>query len=283
MPERRVKGKSVPITQDEIDLMVSRFNEGKSWRTIGRQVERHWQTVEKYVRRELTQREGEELRREAMRQAVLLHHQDFPPVLEKLRGRYHLPSLRPTEQHRGVRVWESLPPLERRDRLLLQEFRTGHAKASPLWGWLDAWEQKTRAFHEAEGHLEVWMKDRLEQEMGRLAGVQVSELAVPLLLEDAMLRGTGEGAVSGKMSVSESESGSQVCWGEYPLATGGGDLQAAAALLGRLREETEGHPEAERLGALHREMKALREKIEEELELLALRRAYPGRCRLCPL
>ena len=67
------------------------------------------------------------------------------------------------------------------------------------------------------------------------------------------------------------------------MATGDGDLQAAAALLSGLREEAEAHPETERLGALYREMRALREKIEEELEVLALRRAYPGRCRLCPL
>ena len=48
----------------------------------------------------------------------------------------------------------------------------------------------------------------------------------------------------------------------------------AGALLGRLGEETEAHPETERLGALYREMKVLREKVEDELEVLALRWAY---------
>jgi len=235
------------------------------------------------VRRELTQREGEELRREAMRQAVLLHHQDFPPVLEKLRGCCHLPSLRPTEQHRGVRVRESLPALERRDRLLLQEFRTGHAKASPLWGWLGAWEAKVRAFQEAEERLEGWLRERVEREVGRLAGVQISELSVPLLMEDALLQETGEGAVPGEMAVSEGDKGRQLRWGENPMATGDGDLEAVAALFGSLREEAKAHPETERLGSLYREMRVLREKIEDELEVLALRRAYPGRCRLCPL
>ncbi len=60
------------------------------------------------------------------------------------------------------------------------------------------------------------------------------------------------------------------------MATGDGDLQAAAALLSGLREGVEAHPETERLETLYREMRALREKIEEELEELALRRAYPA-------
>ena len=116
MAERRVKGKVVPIIQEEVDLMVSRFNQGRSWRTVAREVERHWQTAEKYVRRELVQREGKELRREALRQAVLLHHQDFPRSRKSWGA---LPPARPTD-HRAapwVSARESPPAPERRDRL----------------------------------------------------------------------------------------------------------------------------------------------------------------------
>lgn len=65
------------------------------------------------------------------------------------------------------------------------------------------------------------------------------------------------------------------------MATGNGDLQAAAALLRGLRVGAEAHPEMEQLRALYWEKKVLREKIEEESEVLALRRSYLGQCRLC--
>jgi hypothetical protein len=41
--------------------------------------------------------------------------------------------------------------------------------------------------------------------------------------------------------------------------------------------------EVQTLRQLFEEMSEIKDKIEEEIEVLSLRRAFPGRCRLCPV
>jgi hypothetical protein len=41
--------------------------------------------------------------------------------------------------------------------------------------------------------------------------------------------------------------------------------------------------EAKEMAKLYAQLTELRPKVEEEIEVLSLRRAFPGRCRLCPV
>jgi hypothetical protein len=41
--------------------------------------------------------------------------------------------------------------------------------------------------------------------------------------------------------------------------------------------------EIQGLARLYRQMEETKDKMEEEVEVLSLRRAFPGRCRLCPV
>ena len=55
--------------------------------------------------------------------------------------------------------------------------------------------------------------------------------------------------------------------------------ERAAKLMEDMRE----WEEVQELARLYRQMADTRDKIEEEVEVLSLKRAFPGHCRLCPV
>ena len=65
------------------------------------------------------------------------------------------------------------------------------------------------------------------------------------------------------------------------MVTGNGDLQRARKLLKKLQKNVETRQETRLIGHPLLELKALRDQIEGEIDLLILRRAYPGQCHLC--
>ena len=50
-----------------------------------------------------------------------------------------------------------------------------------------------------------------------------------------------------------------------------------------LMEEMREWEEVKELARLYRQMAETRDMMEEEVEVLSLRRAFPGHCRLCPI
>lgn len=62
------RGRGPRIREEELEQMIPLYLEGKSYKAIGQEVGRHWQTVRKYVIKALQEREGRELRREALKE-----------------------------------------------------------------------------------------------------------------------------------------------------------------------------------------------------------------------
>ena len=66
------------------------------------------------------------------------------------------------------------------------------------------------------------------------------------------------------------------------LATGYSMAELQEQVSGIMKDMT-GWEEIQQLARLYRQMAETKEKMEEEVEVLSLRRAFPGRCRLCPM
>jgi hypothetical protein len=66
------------------------------------------------------------------------------------------------------------------------------------------------------------------------------------------------------------------------LATGQ-NMAKPKERMSELMEDMREWAEVKELARLYRQMADTREMMEEEIEVLSLRRAFPGHCRLCPI
>jgi len=265
--------------------MAALYLQGKSFKAIARETGRHWQTVRKYTVTALQEREGKEVRQGALKEALVGHFEDLRGALGALPGLLVMPR---TDAWEPLQDWQPPTP-DRRDGLLLQALRDSHAKGSPLWSWWDGWNETMGAYARALPAL----RDRIAKELARLAkhpGVSLTDGLPPVVIA----RGV---SVAHGISIYDPEilqvrlPGDQNPPGEKEelwlsqstrLAEGKGmeKLRKQLAVLMRGMGDWE---ETKELARLYRQMADLNAKIEEEIEVLSLRRAFPGRCRLCPV
>lgn len=286
MAKRLSRGRGPRITDDELDKMVALYLEGKTLKAIAKEVGRHWQTVRKYAVKALREREGQELRREALKSALLLHFQDLVGALGSLTGLLEMPE---GDVREPFQPWQRKSPA-RREHLLLQALREAHAKEAPLWAWFDRWNQDREAYDRAI----LPLRDRITSEMATLSespGVVLTNKLHPVLLTRGLSVARGGSIYDPEMlrvvhppSDSGDPKGSEELWLAYSnlLAEGQGMeklRQNVAAVMTNMAE----WEETKELARLYREMADLKAKMEEEAEVLSLRRAFTGRCRLCPV
>jgi hypothetical protein len=268
--------------------MLALYLEGKSFKAIAKEVGRHWQTARKYVTRALQEREGEELRREALKEALVDHFQDLVHALGSLTELLPLPGGIWRESPDG---WRPTAP-ERRNRLLLQALRDSHASESPLWSWWESWNQVREAYDRA-------LLDLQKRVMGELvkleklypkASLTLAEDLTEVLLNRGASMATGSALYDPSMlriSPPADQEGN-IDRGELWLAhsirlAAGRDMPRLRERLHKLMEDMGKWEEIQTLERLYRQMAETKDKIDEEIEVLTLRRAFPGHCRLCPI
>ncbi|MEE9201741.1 MAG: hypothetical protein V3U31_00920, partial [Dehalococcoidia bacterium] len=222
----------------------------------------------------------------ALKSALLLHFQDLVGALGSLPGLLEMPEENVREP---FQPWQPKSPA-RREHLLLQALREAHAKEAPLWAWFDRWNQDREAYDRAI----LPLRDRISREMAPLAeapGVALTHNLHPVLLTRGLSVTRGGSIYDPEMlrvvhppSDSGDPKDREELWLAYSnlLAEGQGmgKLRQNVAALMRDMAEWE---EAKELARLYRQMADLKAKIEEEAEVLSLRRAFTGRCRLCPV
>ncbi len=290
MTQKRLSrgGRGPRLREEEVERMVALYLEGKSFKAIGQEVGRHWQTVRKYAIKALQEREGRELRREALKGALADHFQDLVHALGSLGELLDMPEVIRRELPHGWRP----PTPERRNRLLLQALRDSHVRESPLWSWWDSWNQAREAYEKALSALRQRVMGeiaRLEKSYPRVSLTSTEALAEVLfyrgasiaqgasLYDPSMLRVRPLVGQQGKRD------GEELWLGESTRLAAGQDIARLRKQLSELMGDMGKWEEIQGLARLYRQMVETKDKMEEEVEVLSLRRAFPGRCRLCPV
>jgi hypothetical protein len=184
------------------------------------------------------------------------------------------------------------PTPERRNRLLLQALRDSHVRESPLWDWWDSWNQAREAYDKALSAL----RQRVMGEMARLEKSYpgVSLTSTEALAEVLFYRGASiaQGAslydpsmLRVRLLVGQQgkRDGKELWLGESTRLAAGQDIARLRKQVSELMGDMGKWEEIQGLARLYRQMAETKDKMEEEVEVLSLRRAFPGRCRLCPV
>jgi transposase-like protein len=276
------RGRGPRITDEELDRMVALYKEGKSIQAIATAVNRHWQTVRKYVIEAMKERPGQELRREALKEALNDHYQDLVQVLASLPEMLVLP--------RSGELWENvtwqLPVPDRRTRLLLEGLREGHAKESALWSWWDRWNKTNKTFYNAINSIPERVKREIEVLGTRFPTASFAEGLTEVLTKraDSLVIDVGLYDPAMLKIVSSKKPRTEEIWlGESTALVRGNSMQDLMTALAKVMADMVEWEEVTQPAALYRRMADLKDKMLEEMEVLCLRRAFPGRCRLCPV
>ncbi len=265
--------------QEEVERMVALYLQGKAFKAIAKETGRHWQTVRKYTVAALQEREGREVRQGALKEALVGHFKDLADALGSLKELLVMPGL-----DLGQALW-ARESAERRDRLLLQALRDSHARESPLWGWWDGWVETREAYDKALAAL----GKRIAREKARLGGspgVSLTEAVDLVLSRQALIKAQGlSGYPPGILRVCphpEAPDTEQLQLGRDVLAEGM-QMEDIRVKLLSLARGVGRWPEVKELARLYTQLSELNAEIEEEVEVLSLRRAFPRHCRLCPV
>ena len=287
--KRLSRGRGPRLREEELDRMVALYLEGKSFKAIGAEVGRHWQTVRKYTIKALQEREGRELRREALKAALAEHFQDLVHALGSIGDLLELPAV---ARWNSSGEWVPACP-DRQNRLLLQSLQESHAKESPLWGWWDSWKKSRQDYEQALSSLRqrvateitglensnlepslTFNKDQLAQVLFEQAYSMAQDA---LLYDPSMLRVRSIAGQKGK------DNRQELWLGESAKLADGQDVARVRERLSDLMKNMREWGEVTELQRIYHEIAKTRELIDEEIEVLSLRRAFPGRCRLCPI
>jgi len=281
-------GRGPRVREDELEKMVALYLEGKSLKAIAGEVGRHWQTVKKYTVKALQEREGKELRREALKEALTGHFQDLVLALNSLSELLQLPR----------EVWQESPggwqhPIpDRRSRLLLQALQESHARESPLWSWWDSWNQARGAYDKAL----LPLRKKATGELTKLhrsypeSSFELTDDLIGMLLKRSVSMTHGGGLYDPSMLTvrlsADKEGKRQVeeLWlAQSTRLAIGQNMAGVKERVAKLMEDMKEWEEIQELAKLYRQMADTGDSIEEEVEVLSLRRAFPGHCRLCPI
>ena len=281
-------GRGPRVLDEELERMVALYLEGKTFKSIAVEVGRHWQTVRKYTIKALQEKEGKELRRDALKDALSGHFKDLVGALDSLNKLLQMPS---RDWQKPTNSWQ--PPVpERRNRLLLQALRDSHVRESPLWSWWDSWNQVRGVYDRALAPLrnKVMVElTKLHQSYpgasfeltddltGILLSRSVSLAQGAALYEPSMLRVRPSADEEGQREVEE------LMLAQSTRLAIGQNMAGLQERLSRIMETMGEWEEVQELARLFRQMAETRDMIEEEVEVLSLRRAFPGHCRLCPI
>lgn len=280
-------GRGPRIRDEELDQMLTLYHEGKSFKAIATNVGRHWQTVRKYTLKALKEKEGEQLRREALKEALVAHFQDLAGALNSLSGLLQLPG-EVGQDSSGS--WQ--PPVpERRNRLLLQALQESHARESPLWALWGKWN-KTRSDYD-RGLLPL--RKSVTSELTKLhrlfpgTSFETTNGLTGILVKRGVSLAQGGGLYDPSMlrvsqsAYKDSNKADELWLAQYTQLAAGQDMAGLKERLSRVMEDMGEWAEVRELSKLYQQMSEIKDIIEEEIEVLSLRRAFPGHCRLCPV
>ncbi len=288
MNEKRLsRGSGPKIRESEIDRMVALHLEGKSFKATGKEVGRHWQTVRKYTLKALQERPGQELRREALKEALIAHFQDLLEALAALTQLIQLPE----EDNWQSQEWHPPTP-DRRNQLLLEALKVSHAQESPLWDWWDNWNNERIDYQTSLENLRRKVNQELQALENKLAGsgIKVADCFTEILVKRGISLAKGHpiynpSMLNVKLNVPQ-ESGEAkdiLLLGANTQLASAKEMSDVLPKASTIMTEMQHWIDVKSLHTNFEKMVEIQDSIEEEVEVLSLKRAFPGRCRVCPV
>jgi len=284
MTQTDVKSRGRRVLPEDADRWADLYRNGQTFHRIAMQEGRHTQTVEKHVKRALTNSGAVRIRQDALRQQLVLHWQQLADLCSSLQDQFVLPNPTATTQISRWNLEDAYQMGDSRQRLLLQGLREDHAGNERLWGLVSAWEVLISQYIDLVSNLEAIVVKEVNRLSTELKDVKFFDEF--RLLVGQHLRRLAHGAPEGIFDVPlrwvDGVNGDELWWGgTIQLAIGQKPLAEEA--FHRIANRIAVLDVNSSLAACHTELQSLRPTILEDLEVLALRGAFIGHCRLCPV
>lgn len=311
-------GRGVPLTRDEKARVLQLKQAGHNISRIASELHRNRQTIAKFFHEQDTGNELEaRVREQFLTEALKEHFRDLTQQIGLLKLRFY-PS-QPTNIYRlgPSRVYLSDPqegtlglpapghPVfvsnewyrmygdpDTKSRHLVECLRGVHAKDSPFWKLQQQWERITQPYAEAVMAALTWVSSTAENDAFQQESVKLKDNFYRVLVGHTLLMANGEPGIREKdVVIGSSESQLAILCRDIAIASARerGTLEGVRAtflhLCSTIQEQQWWPTLIESIQKIRAEQPTLwilYRQIEEELDWLNLRRAFPGRCKLCP-
>lgn len=270
------------LDQDKINKIMRLGREGNAVNLISEKLGVNRTTVNFYLNRGQEETINVEVRKKVLEEALWEH---FREMRDFARNELKQRLARSIVVERGmvsVRVfglpsagwglavvseWERMYKWSERERHLLEGLRE-HTKDSLFWDYWDEWEGKVTGYEGVSREIYGWVSDRVEacQLESRYLARLGRECFAATLLETSREAFDPEtvniGNEAGRSCFRE-------IWEEVRVGPAWPQLELETEKLKEKQKQVQ--------------LRGLFDKMSPELEILAMKRAFPGQCRLCPI
>ena len=170
--------------------------------------------------------------------------------------------------------------------MLLEALRS-HIPRRPLWKAWSRWEHQAQRLDSLEKEVRRLITGRVARDVKQSLPEALTEGIADSLWFAVNMESKGQNSTLIEYKTDHSSEGLKLAWGAFTLTEGFVDQETALSvqkahsqLLGELKR-WDLEPLV-RLRQVMREWTETRELIEDEVEMLLLRRIVPGQCQLCP-
>lgn len=296
------------MTEDQIAEIQRLKRQGMSIKEIAKSTGYHRQTVSTYLKQTRTDALADEVRKQVLVEELRQHFQDLanraPDILRgqlqasrseaggswpgapiSTAGLLGLPAQ--ARSSHMVSEWARMYARPSKDRHIVQALRE-HTRNSELWEHWDRWQKEVDGYEKAATKLYEWTVDQTEAERWKTIDPEYIDSIRRWLFGNVLLKAGGGEYEALQLSGQELTSP-----GGREVVARGTDADKVFALrdwLVKLLEEAQGLREwadlksaTARMLEKQRRLMGIAEKIDAAIEGVALMRAFPGRCHLCPV
>lgn len=294
------------ITREMEQEMIRLRGQRKSITDIAESLGIHRQTVRTHLKERKDVILADEAKKQVLVEALREHFKDLSDVLEKGVKKRLAPSIQRDYEMNVIGIstreilaapigkwvpalageWKRMYEWSSREAHLLNALRE-HTRDSSLWYWWDKWQKEVKPYRDAG-----WKLRSL------LLGMSVSCLGFE---PSGYLRDTHEWSLGcgllGTSGEPYEEENVTVKFEHGNIILGHSGIkfkgdEARYSCLARILEEVKNLPEWSQLESETAKLKEkdkqvelweIHSRINSELEILVLKRAFPGRCHLCPI
>ena len=316
MTTRETGPKKKPrLTEEQVTEMMRLKREGKSISAIARIIGCHRQTVRMHLKEKHGDIVAEEARKQVLIEELRGHFEELANFAS-VGFKWHLKASRsevpgligfevatsgpisvagvlglpgPGSSKYASYEWARMYYLPSKDRHLMQALRE-HTRDSDVWVHWDSWRKEVADYEAASRHPLQWIASKTEPERWQKIDPEYMESVRWWLFGNVLLKASG-----GEYEILEQRGRELTTSGARDVIARAKDSAASKPLydwLWDILKEAEALPEWAALEAATKEMRAAEKqkklmgiinRIDSALDGIALMRAFPGRCHLCPV
>lgn len=311
-------GRGVPLTKEEkrkaLELRQAGYNIGK----IARELNRNRQTIGKFFHQQGTGNELEaRVREQFLTEALKGHFQDLVDQIRLLKLRFYPsqttdiyrlgpPSVYLSDPQEGIlglpapghpvfvydEWYRMYGTPDTKSRYLTECLEEVHAKDSPFWRLQQQWERITQPYAEAVMAELVWLSSAVQDENLQKGNIKLKDNFTRVLAGHVLLVAGGEPGINAKDITIGSSQGQLALLCRDIAMVSAKERETLESVRGvflhlcSVIQEQQWWPALtegiQKIKAEQTTLWGLYRQIEDELDWLSLRRAFPGRCKLCP-